>query len=543
MVIKMKDHSNFIKTIMIQDLESGKHKQIITRFPPEPNGYLHIGHARALTINFELASLFGGKTYLRFDDTNPEAEDIKYVKAIKEDIKWLGFEPDAVYYASDYFQEMYDRAVLLIKRGLAYVDDQTADEISKTRGTITTHGTNSPYRDRSVEENLELFKNMKKGKYEVGERVLRAKIDMTSPNMNMRDPVIYRISYEAHYRTGNDWCIYPLYDFAHPIEDAIEGITHSLCSLEFEDHRPLYDWVVKETQMPKVPRQIEFGRLNIENTVMSKRHLKTLVDGGKTTGWDDPRMPTLSGLRRRGYTKEAIRNFIFSTGLSKNNSTVSSDMLEATLRDDLQPRTPKIMGVINPLKVTVTNYPEGKVEQLKALLNPHDGSTEEKTIYFSRHLYIDKDDFLLEKPNKRWKRLSKGLEVRLFNAYFIHCHDVVYDESGEIVELLATYDEKTKSGTDFRERRPNGTIQYVEATTALKATFNLFGPLVFDGEGPFVDRVNENSWIKKTGYVEHAAQNIKEAMQLMRIGYFIQDNKTEELVLNRIVELRSSFKK
>jgi glutaminyl-tRNA synthetase len=539
----MKDQSNFIKTIMIQDLESGKHKEILTRFPPEPNGFLHIGHARALIINFELAALFNGKTNLRFDDTNPEAEDVRYVNSIIEDINWLGFKPDKVLYASDYFQEMYERAVLLIKRGLAYVDDQTAEEISATRGNVTTPGVNSPYRDRTVEENLKLFNEMKEGKYAEGEKVLRAKIDMASPNMNMRDPVIYRITFAEHYRTGNKWCIYPLYDFAHPIEDAIEGITHSLCSLEFEDHRPLYDWVVEETQMESVPRQIEFGRLNIENTVMSKRYLKILVDEKRVTGWDDPRMPTLSGLRRRGYTPEAIKNFIISTGLSKNNSTVAADMLEAALRDDLQLKTPKIMGVINPLKVTVTNYPEGKVEKLTTFLNPQDESMGEKTIYFSRHLYIDRDDFILEKPNKHWKRLAKGIEVRLYNAYFIACHDVVYDEDGEIVEILVTYDEKTKSGTDFNERKPNGTIQYVEATTALKTTFNLFGPLVFDGEESFLERINPNSWEVKEGYIEHAAKDIKEQMQLMRIGYFIQDSKSEERVLNRIVELRSSFKK
>lgn len=539
----MKDQSNFIKTIMIQDLESGKHKEILTRFPPEPNGFLHIGHARALIINFELTALFNGKTNLRFDDTNPEAEDVRYVNSIIEDINWLGFKPDKVLYASDYFQEMYERAVLLIKRGLAYVDDQTAEEISATRGNVTTPGVNSPYRDRTVEENLKLFNEMKEGKYAEGEKVLRAKIDMASPNMNMRDPVIYRITFAEHYRTGNKWCIYPLYDFAHPIEDAIEGITHSLCSLEFEDHRPLYDWVVEETQMESVPRQIEFGRLNIENTVMSKRYLKILVDEKIVTGWDDPRMPTLSGLRRRGYTPEAIKNFIISTGLSKNNSTVAADMLEAALRDDLQLKTPKIMGVINPLKVTVTNYPEGKVEKLTTFLNPQDESMGEKTIYFSRHLYIDRDDFILEKPNKHWKRLAKGIEVRLYNAYFIACHDVVYDEDGEIVEILVTYDEKTKSGTDFNERKPNGTIQYVEATTALKTTFNLFGPLVFDGEESFLERINPNSWEVKEGYIEHAAKDIKEQMQLMRIGYFIQDSKSEERVLNRIVELRSSFKK
>lgn len=539
----MKDHSNFIKTIMTQDLESGKHKKIVTRFPPEPNGYLHIGHARALTINFELAKFFGGKTYLRFDDTNPEAEDVTFVNAIIKDINWLGFQPYEVYFASDYFNEMFKRAVLLINKGLAYVDDQTAEEISATRGNVTTAGVNSPYRNRSKEENLKLFLEMKEGTYAEGEKVLRAKIDMSSPNMNMRDPVIYRIAYEEHYRTGKQWCIYPMYDFAHPIEDAIEGITHSLCSLEFEDHRPLYDWVVKETEMPNVPRQIEFGRLNIENTVMSKRYLKVLVEEKITTGWDDPRMPTLSGLRRRGYTPEGIKNFILSTGLSKNNSTVAADMLEASIRDDLQPKTAKIMGVINPLKVTVTNYPEGKVEELKTLLNPQDESMGEKTIYFSRHLYIDHDDFLPEKPNKKWKRLAKGVEVRLYNAYFIHCHDIVYDSEGKITELLVTYDESTKSGSEFNERKPNGTIQFVEASTALKTRFNLFGPLVYDGEEVFTERINEDSWKTATGYIEHAAKDIKTQMQLMRIGYFIQDSKEEELVLNRIVELRSSFKK
>ncbi len=538
----MKDHSNFIKTIMTEDINSGKHDEIITRFPPEPNGFLHIGHARALTINFELAKVFNGKTYLRFDDTNPENEDIKYVNAIIEDIKWLGFEPHATYYASDYFEEMYQRAVLLIKRGLAYVDDQTAEEISLTRGTVTEKGTNSPYRNRSVEDNLELFENMRKGLYEEGKRVLRAKIDMASPNMNMRDPVLYRISYMHHYRTKDQWCIYPMYDFAHPLEDAIEAVTHSLCSLEFEDHRPLYDWVVKETQMKDVPRQIEFGRLNIENTVMSKRYLKQLVDAGAVTGWDDPRMPTLSGIRRRGYTPSAIKNFILATGLSKNNSTVSSDMLEAYVRDDLQHTTPRVMGVLKPLKVTVTNYPDDEVESFEVPLNPADENSPTKTLYFSKNLYIDYDDFLLEKPNKHWKRLSTGLEVRLFNAYFIHCHDVVYDKDGNITELLVTYDKETKSGSGFEGRRPNGTIHYVEASTAVKTKFNLFGPLVFDGEGPFIERLNKDSWIVEEGFVEPAIKEIKGPLQLMRVGYFIQDNKTTDIELNRIVELRSSFR-
>lgn len=538
----MEKHSNFIKTIMIEDLENKKHEKIITRFPPEPNGFLHIGHARAIIINFELAKNFEGYTNLRFDDTNPEKEEQKYVDAIIEDVRWLGYQPKDIYFASDYFTEMYNRAVLLIKKGLAYVDDQTAEEISKTRGTLTSPGINSPYRNRTVEENLELFTNMKEGKYQEGEKVLRAKIDMSSPNMNMRDPVIYRISFEHHHRTKDDWVIYPMYDYAHPLEDAIEGITHSLCSLEFEDHRPLYDWVVKETEMPLVPRQIEFGRLNIENTVMSKRHLKVLVDNGIVKGWDDPRLPTLSGLRNRGYTKEAIKEFVLATGLSKTNASVSNHMLESFIRDDLNTRTPKMMAVTDPLKVTVTNYPEGEIEEIIVPMDQNNEALGLKTLYFSRHLYIEKDDFVLEKPNKHWKRLAKGLEVRLFNAYFIKCNEVVYDENGEIIELLVTYDKETKSGSGFNERRPNGTIHYVEATTAIKAKFNLLGPIVFDGEKPLLERVNENSWEIKTGFVEKAMEKINTQVQFLRLGYFIKDKKDDNLSYHRIVELKSSFK-
>ena len=360
----MKDQSNFIKTIMEEDLKSGKHTEIITRFPPEPNGFLHIGHARAIITNFELAKLYDGKTNLRFDDTNPEKEEDKYVKAIIEDVKWLGYQPNDILYASDYFTEMYERAIILIKKGLAFVDDLSAEQIAEYRGSITEPGKESPYRNRSIEENLKLFEEMAKGVYQEGEKVLRAKIDMKSPNMNMRDPVLYRISYAEHHNTGKKWCIYPMYDYAHPLEDAIENITHSLCSLEFEDHRPLYDWVVRETEIPSTPRQIEFGRLGIENTVMSKRYLKHLVDSQLVTGWDDPRMPTLSGVRRRGYTPEAIRNFVLSTGLSKVNSVVSKDMLEAAIRDNLQEVAKRAMAVINPLKVTITNYPEDKIEYM-----------------------------------------------------------------------------------------------------------------------------------------------------------------------------------
>ncbi|WP_204432280.1 glutamine--tRNA ligase/YqeY domain fusion protein [Paracholeplasma morum] len=543
----MENHSNFIKTIMIQDLESKKHDEIITRFPPEPNGYLHIGHARAVINNFELAKNFGGKTNLRFDDTNPGKEDVEYVNAIIEDIKWLGYEPNKVLYASDYFEEMYHRAILLIKKGLAYVDDLSAEEISKTRGNLTTPGTESPFRNRSVSENIELFENMNKGMYKEGEKVLRAKIDMASPNMNMRDPVIYRISYAEHHNTGKRWCIYPMYDYAHPLEDAIEGITHSLCSLEFEDHRPLYDWVVRETEMPLIPRQIEFGRLNIENTVMSKRYLKQLVDEKHVIGWDDPRMPTLSGLRRRGYTPEAIRNFILGTGLSRINTTVNTDMLESFLRDDLANNSSKLMGVIDPLKVTVINYDEDKVEAFTVPFDPNKPELGERTVYFSKHLYIEQDDFVEVKPNKHWKRLAKDVEVRLFHTYFIKCVDVIKDETGKVVELLVTYDPETKSGSGFSERKPNGTIHFVSAHQSIKTQFNLFGPLVFDGEAPFIERLNKDSWIKKEGFIEAAfSKDIPtKSFQLIRMGYFNFDKVStkENMVLNRIVELKSSFQK
>jgi glutaminyl-tRNA synthetase len=423
----MENTSNFIKTIIEADLASGKHSEIITRFPPEPNGFLHIGHARAIITDFESASAYGGYTNLRYDDTNPEKEDDIYVKAILHDIRWLGYEPKNVYFASDYFEEMFERAVLLIKKGLAYVDHSTAEEISKDRGNINTPGKHSKYRDRSVEENLDLFYQMRAGKFNEGECVLRAKIDMASPNMNLRDPALYRIIYAEHHNTGNKWCIYPMYDYAHPLEDAIEGITHSLCSLEFEDHRPLYDWVVRETEMPKIPRQIEFGRLSIENTVMSKRFLRELVEKGKVTGWDDPRMPTLSGLRRRGYTPESIKKFILSTGLSKVNSTAGNDMLEAALRDDLAEKAFRTMAVINPLKVTLTNYEEGKIEYFDVPFHPEKPELGSRQIPFGKTLYIEADDFVVTKPNNKYKRLALGEEVRLFYSYFIKAHDVVYD--------------------------------------------------------------------------------------------------------------------
>ena len=543
----MENHSNFIKTIIETDLENKKHDEIITRFPPEPNGHLHIGHARAIVTDFESAKAYGGYTNLRFDDTNPVKEDDSYVQAIIKDIRWLGYEPKQILYASDYFDEMYERAVILIKKGLAYVDHQTADQIAQTRGDVNTPGVPSPYRDRSVEENLQLFEDMKNGKFKEGECVLRAKIDMASPNMNMRDPVIYRISFAYHHNTKDKWCIYPMYDYAHPLEDAIEGITHSLCSLEFEDHRPLYDWVVRETEMPKIPRQIEFGRLNIENAVLSKRFLRAIVEDGKVIGWDDPRMPTLAGMRRRGYTPKAIRNFILSTGLSKVNSTVSTDMLEAAVRDDLQDVAYRAMAVINPLKVTITNYPDDKVEYLEADYHPEHPEFGGRKIPFSKHIYIEKDDFVLEKPNKKYKRLALGIEVRLFHAYFIKANDVIYDENNEIVEVLATYDEKTKSGTGFDERKPNGTIHFVEANHAVAATFNFFDPLINDDKNlELLERFNDDSWHIKKGYVEHALKDTKpqDKYQFIRNGYFNvdDDSKHDALIFNEIVPLKSSYK-
>lgn len=541
--------SNFIKTIIENDLASGKHDVIVTRFPPEPNGFLHIGHARAVVINFELARHFGGYTNLRYDDTNPTKEEDVYVKSILEDIRWLGYEPRNILFASDYFEEMYERALILIRKGLAYVDQQSVEEVQRTRGDINTPGIESPYRERSIDENLKLFADMKNGKFKEGECVLRAKIDMKSPNMNMRDPAIYRISYAHHHRTKDNWCIYPMYDYAHPLEDAIEGITHSLCSLEFEDHRPLYDWFVRETEMPNVPRQIEFGRLGIEQTVMSKRHLRQLVENKLVTGWDDPRMPTLSALRRRGYTPASIRNFILSAGLSKVNSTISLKMLEAALREDLQDTARRIMGVIDPLKVTITNYPDGKSEYVEGPLENDPEDTRVRAIPFSKHLYIERDDFVLTKPNKKYKRLALGVEVRLFHAYFIKAYDVNYDEEGRISEVLATYDVETKSGSDFKARKPNGTIHYVECERAIPADFNYFKPMIKDDSAKDknpMERFDRDSWVVKKGFVEPSIRDFEpgDHMQLMRIGYFTVDKTTtkERIVLNQTVPLKSSFK-
>ncbi|CAM3716385.1 glutamine--tRNA ligase/YqeY domain fusion protein [Paenibacillus glucanolyticus] len=556
--------SNFIKNVITEDLKSGKVKEIVTRFPPEPNGYLHIGHAKAIWINFTLADEFGGRTHLRFDDTNPVKEDIEYVNSIKEDVKWLGFDWEELRYASDYFEEMFNRAVLLIKKGKAYVDDQTADQIRATRGTLTEPGQNSPYRDRGVEENLDLFERMRKGEFANGERVLRAKIDMASPNINLRDPVIYRISHAHHHNTGDKWCIYPMYAFAHPLEDAIEGVTHSLCSLEFEDQRPFYDWVVAECEMDSTPHQYEFGRLNVAQTVTSKRKLKQLVDENVVDGWDDPRMPTISGLRRLGYTPEAIRSFVFETGISKAYGTVDRQVMEHFIREDLKLKAPRTMAVLDPLKVVITNYPEGETEWLDAENNTENPEMGIRQIPFSREIYIEQEDFMEDPPSKYF-RLFPGNEVRLKHAYFIKCHEVIKDESGKVVEIHCTYDPETKSGSGFTGRKVKGTIHWVEATQAVPAEFRLFEPL-FKGEEEeaegvqeiageeqevaaeksFLDDINPNSLQIVQGFVE---PNMKDAapqdkFQFFRHGYFNVDSKYSQPgrpVFNRVVSLKSSF--
>lgn len=544
--------SNFIRNIIVDDLENGKHKEIITRFPPEPNGYLHIGHAKSILLNFGLAEEFKGKTHLRFDDTNPVKEDTEYVESIKEDVKWLGGNWDALYFASNYFDEMYDKAVLLIKKGLAYVCDLTPEEAKEYRGTLTQPGKESPYRNRSVEENLDLFERMKNGEFKDGEKVLRAKIDMSSPNMNMRDPIIYRIAHASHHNTGDKWCIYPMYDFAHPLEDAIEKVTHSICTLEFEDHRPLYDWVVRECEMEAQPRQIEFARLNMTNTVMSKRKLKQLVDEGIVDGWDDPRMPTISGLRRRGCTPESLKNFCAAIGVAKANSTVDSQMLDYFVREDLQMKAPNAMAILRPLKLVITNYPEGKTEMLEVSNNAKDESFGKRLVPFSRELYVEQEDFM-EVPIKKYFRLFPGNEVRLMGAYFVKCNEVIKDENGNVTEIHCTYDPETKSGSGFTGRKVKGTIHWVDANNCVPAEFRLYEPLILDdapeNEGKhFLEQINPNSMEVLQGFIEPTAvENAKpqDKFQMVRNGFFNVDSKyttSEKLVFNRIVSLKSSFK-
>ncbi|MBM7621603.1 glutaminyl-tRNA synthetase [Bacillus tianshenii] len=563
------EHSNFIKNIIKEDLESGKRNHVITRFPPEPNGYLHIGHAKSIVINFDLADEFNGRTNLRFDDTNPLKEDSEYVEAIKEDVKWLGYDWDGLFFASDYFEEMYNRAVLLINKGKAYVDDLSPDEIRAYRGTLKEPGKDSPYRTRSVEENLDLFERMRNGEFGNGEKVLRAKIDMKSPNINLRDPVIYRISHATHHNTGDKWCIYPMYAFAHPIEDAIEDVTHSICTIEFEDQRPLYNWVVAETEMTASPQQIEFGRLNVTNAVMSKRKLKKLVDEGFVDGWDDPRMPTISGLRRKGYTPEAIRAFVRETGVTKGSGFVDSQMLDFFIREDLKLKAPRTMGILRPLKVVITNYPEGQVEMLDAEINPENPEMGTRQIPFGREIYIEQDDFM-EDPPKKYFRLFPGNEVRLKHAYFIKCEDFIKDENGNVVEIHCTYDPETKSGTGFTGRKVKGTLHWVEASQAVPAEFRLFEPLLLneepeeaevkdvadveanddaaaETEKSFLDYVNPNSLQVMNGFVEPNMKGVEpqEKFQFFRHGYFNVDPKLttkDQVVFNEIVSLKSSFK-
>ena len=543
--------SNFIKTIMKEDLESGKVNEIITRFPPEPNAYLHIGHARAIITNFELAKSFGGYTNLRFDDTNPVKEGQEFVDGIIENLAWLGYEPHNVFFGSDYFEATYEKAILLIKKGLAYVCDLTKEEMTEYRGTYDKPGTNSPYRERTVEENLDLFERMRNGEFKDGEKVLRAKIDMAHPNLNMRDPVLYRILHVEHHRQGNKWCIYPMYDFAHPLQDSFEGITHSCCSIEYDNHRILYDWVLENCDVEHVSHQYEFGRLNINGMIMSKRYLRQLVDSEKVVGYDDPRLSTLVGLRRRGFTPEAIKGFILDTGLSRTNSTTNYEMLEHFLREDLKLKASRMMAVINPLKVVITNYPEGEVEYVDAENNAENEEMGSRKIPFGRVVYIEKDDFLEEKPNKKWKRLSLGLEVRLMHAYFIKCNEVIKDENGEIIELHCTYDPATKSGSGFDERKPNGTIHFVEVSHAIPTTFNIFEPLINEGpeyeDKDLFEKLNENSWTKFEGFVEEALAETKplDHYQFVRLGYYTtdKDSTSDHLIFNQTCALKSSFNK
>jgi glutaminyl-tRNA synthetase len=544
---------DFIRSIVDEDLATGKHHgRVATRFPPEPNGYLHIGHAKSICLNFGIAEEHGGTCNLRFDDTNPAKEDVEYVDAIKEDVAWLGFKWSAELYASDYFERLYQFAVELIRRGKAYVDSLDADQIRAYRGTLTAPGTNSPYRDRSVEENLDLFARMRAGEFPDGTHVLRAKIDMASPNFNMRDPTLYRIRHAAHHRTGDAWRIYPMYDFAHPLSDALERITHSLCTLEFEDHRPLYEWLVNTLIEGDKPQQIEFARLNLNYTVMSKRKLLQLVQQGHVSGWNDPRLPTISGLRRRGYTPESIRDFCARIGVAKKENVIDMAQLEHSIREDLNRRAPRVMAVLRPLKVVLTNYPEGQVEEVDVINNPEDASAGTRKVPFARVLYIERDDFM-EEPPKKFFRLSPGKEVRLRCAYFITCTEVVKDEHGEIVELRATYDPATRGGDAPDGRRVKATMHWVSAAHAVPVEVRLYDRL-FSVEDPdnvpegktFLDYLNPHSLEKLSGAQAEpglAAATPGGRVQFERLGYFCVDTESRpgSLVFNRTVSLRDTW--
>ena len=547
--------SNFIRNIIDEDLRAGRHAEgIHTRFPPEPNGYLHVGHAKSICLNFGVAEDYSGLCNLRFDDTNPTKEDVEYVDSIQEDIRWLGFSwGDRRFYASDYFAQMYEYAVELIKKGLAYVDDLSADEIRAHRGTLTEAGVESPYRNRSVEENLDLFTRMRAGEFPDGACVLRAKIDMASPNLVMRDTVIYRIAHVPHHRTGDQWCIYPMYDFAHPISDAIEGITHSLCTLEFEEHRPFYDWLLEALGFPagERPRQIEFARLNLSGAITSKRKLRRLVEEGHVRGWDDPRMPTISGMRRRGYPPAAVRAFCEEIGVAKSNSTVDSAMLEHSVRDELNRNAPRIMAVLRPLKLVLTNYPEGETEYLLADSSPTHGG--QRYVPFGRELYIDREDFMEDAP-KKFFRLKPGGEVRLKHAYIIKCEEVIKDAAGEITELRCTYEPETRSGGTAANRKVKGTIQWVAAEYALTAEVRLYESLLRDmpegEEEPedFIDTLNPHSLEILTDAKVEPSVRLTAAgthYQFLRVGYFVVDPDTtpDHIVFNRVVGLKDSWSK
>ena len=543
---------NFIEVEIEKDLAEGVYDTVHTRFPPEPNGYLHIGHAKSILLNYGLAQKYNGKFNMRFDDTNPTKEKVEFVDAIKKDIQWLGADwEDRLFFASNYFDQMYEAAVKLIKKGKAYVCDLTAEQIREYRGTLTEPGKNSPYRDRSVEENLELFENMKAGKYADGEKVLRAKIDMASPNMNMRDPVIYRVAHMSHHNTGDKWCIYPMYDFAHPIEDAIEGITHSICTLEFEDHRPLYDWVVRELEYPHPPRQIEFAKLYLTNVVTGKRYIKRLVEDGTVDGWDDPRLVSIAALRRRGFTPESIKKFVDLCGVSKANSSVDYAMLEYCIREDLKLKKARTMAVLNPVKLVIDNYPEDQIEMLEVqnnLENPELGS---RQVPFGRELYIEREDFM-EEPVRKYFRMFPGNEVRLMNAYFVTCTGCEKDENGNITVIHGTYDPESKGGNSPDGRKVKGTIHWVAAKTAVKAECRLYENLIDEEKGVYNEdgsmNLNPNSLtVLKECYLEPSLKDAKayDSFQFVRNGFFCvdaKDSKEDALVFNRIVSLKSSFK-
>ena len=543
---------NFIEQIIEKDLAEGVYDEICTRFPPEPNGYLHIGHAKSILLNYGLAQKYHGKFNMRFDDTNPTKEKVEFVESIKKDIEWLGADwEDRLYFASDYFDQMYEAAVKLIKKGKAFVCDLSAEEIREYRGTLTEPGKESPYRNRSVEENLDLFERMKNGEFEDGSKVLRAKIDMASPNINMRDPVIYRVAHMNHHRTGDKWCIYPMYDFAHPIEDAIEGVTHSICTLEFEDHRPLYDWVVTELEYPHPPKQIEFAKLYLTNVVTGQRYIKKLVEDGIVDGWDDPRLVSIAALRRRGFTPESIKKFVELCGVSKANSSVDYAMLEYCIREDLKMKRPRVMAVLNPLKLVIDNYPEDQIEYLEAPNNMENPELGSRSVPFGKELYIEQEDFM-EVPVKKYKRLYPGNEVRLMNAYFVTCTDVEKDENGNVTVVHCTYDPASKGGNSPDGRKVKGTIHWVAAKTAVETECRLYENIVDEEKGVYNKEdgslnVNPNSLTVVKAYVEPELKKSQafDSYQFVRNGFFCtdcHDSRPDALVFNRIVSLKSSFK-